>query len=276
VPYVRERFFKGGQFSGLADMREQARKWCLEVAGQRVHGTTRRLPLVVFRDEEQAKLLPYDGEPYDVPDWHDATVHPDHHIYYRYALYSAPYNTCPPGTKLEVRGDSKLVRLYKKGDLVKVHSRKPRGGRATDPDDYPPKLNAYTLRSPVYLCRKSAELGEAVGAFAERLLGGPTPWYKMRQAYKLLHLGEKYTASRLNYACQKALSVDLIDVSRLERILKEALEQETLPLFSAPSPPGRFARPGSVFAIGNNCGSKHDDDNNGSHPGDLEDQGGVQ
>ena len=39
-PYVRERFFKGGEFRGLSDMRSAARRWCLEVAGQRIHGTT--------------------------------------------------------------------------------------------------------------------------------------------------------------------------------------------------------------------------------------------
>jgi len=37
----------------------------------------------------------------------------------------------------------------------------------------------------------------------------------MRQAYKLLRMGEKYTPVRLNAACQKALSVDLMDVRRL-------------------------------------------------------------
>ena len=36
VPYVRERFFKGGQFNGLADLRQQAKQWRLEVAGQHV------------------------------------------------------------------------------------------------------------------------------------------------------------------------------------------------------------------------------------------------
>jgi len=269
VPYARERFFKGGQFNGLADMRDQARRWCLETAGQRVHGTTRRLPLVVFQEEEQAKLLPWDGQPYDVPDWHTATVHQDHHIYYRYAIYSAPSSTCPPGTELEVRGDRELVRLYKRGELMKVHPRKPRGGRSTDPDDYPPELTPYTLRSPNYLRRRGAELGESVGAFADKLLGGPTPWSKMRQAYKLLRLGEKYTSLRLNSACEKALSVDLIDVRRLERILKEALEEEAMPVI-APAPlPGRFARPGSVFAItcdGNN--GNHPDNHNGDHHGD--------
>lgn len=112
VPYVRESFFKDGQFHDLRHLREQARQWFLEVAGQRVHGTTRRLPLVVFQEEEEAKLLPYDGELYDVLDWHDAIVDQDHHIYYRYAIYSAPSSTYPPGTKLEVRGDNKLVQLY--------------------------------------------------------------------------------------------------------------------------------------------------------------------
>ena len=260
IPYTRERFFNGGQFHDLPDLRQQARHWCLEVAGQRVHGTTRRLPLVVFQEEEKACLLPWDGEPYDVPDWHTATVHPDHHIYYRYAIYSAPDSTCPPGTELEVRGDSKLVRLYRRGELVKVHPRQPRGGRSTDPDDYPPELTAYTLRSPNYLRQQSAKLGEAIGTFADKLLSGPTPWSKMRQAHKLLRLGEKYTPSRLNSACEKALAVDLIDVRRLECILVEALEEEVMPVMAAPAPPGRFARPGNVFAQAS--------DNGGNHHGD--------
>ncbi len=249
VPYVRERFFKGGQFHDLADLRVQARKWCLEVAGPRVHGTTRKLPLVVFNEEEKSALLPWDGEPYDVPDWHEVIVHPDHHIAYRYALYSAPHHTCPPGTKLEVRGDGKLVRLYRRGMLVKAHPRQPRGGRATDPQDYPPELTAYTMRCPDRLRRQGAELGESVGAFAARLLSGPLPWAKVRQAQKLLRLGERYTPARLDAACEKALSVDLIDVRRLERILIEALETETRPMeTNVPAPPGRYARPGSAFA----------------------------
>ena len=32
---------------------------------------------------------------------------------------------------------SKLVRIYHRGRLIKVHPRQDRGGRSTDPDDYP-------------------------------------------------------------------------------------------------------------------------------------------
>ena len=40
IQYVRERFFKGASFRDLEDYREQAERWCREVAGLRVHGTT--------------------------------------------------------------------------------------------------------------------------------------------------------------------------------------------------------------------------------------------
>lgn len=256
VPYVRERLFKGGQFRDLADLRAQARRWCLEVAGQRVHGTTRRLPLVVFREEEQAHLLPYGGEPYSVPHWRVATVHPDHHVAYDYALYSVPDASCPPGTKVELRADSHLVRIYRRGVAVKVHPRQPRGGRSTDAADYPQELTPYTTRSPERAKHQARLLGPAVGTFAERLLAGTYPWSKLRQAQKLLRLGERYTPARLDAACQRALEVDLLDVRRVERILVQALEAE--PRATPEAQPGgqvllfplpaRFARPGAVFA----------------------------
>jgi len=54
----------------------------------------------------------------------------------------------------------------------------------------------------------------------------------------------------------------------LERILKEALEQEAVPTIGIQLPlPGRFARPGTVFAIGND---------DGSHLGDQSNQGGKR
>ncbi len=252
VPYVRERLWKGGTFIDLADVREQAERWCREVAGTRVHGTTRKLPLVVFQDEERAHLLPYDGIPYDVPVWGQVKVHPDHHVAFRYALYSAPYDRAPIGTKLEIRADRDLVRLYRRGELIKAHPRKTKGERATDQADYPPERSVYTLRSPDYVVRKAAEIGPFVGLFAERLLSGHFPWAKLRQGQKLLRLADRYTATRLDAACERALSVELIDVTRVERMLKQALEQEPLPLSGPPPrpvvvPSARFAREGTTF-----------------------------
>lgn len=248
VSYMRERFFKGASFRDLDDCREQAERWCREVAGLRVHGTTRRLPREVFEAEEQEQLQPYDGVLYDVPLWREVTVHPDHHVSFVQSLYSAPATSCPPGTKLEARGDGSLVKLYKKGELMKVHPRQARGGRATDPDDYPQEKTAYALRAPDRVVQRACELGPSVESFARRLFDGPLPWAKLRQGQKLLSLGEKYTASRLDAACARALDYDLIDVRRLQRILLQAIERDEQPHDEPGALLGsRFARPGAAF-----------------------------
>ena len=249
VPYVRERLFKGAQFRDLSHLREEARDWCVSVAGRRTHGTTHRQPLVVFVEEERQTLRPWDGEPYEVPDWRQAKVHQDHHVSCRYALYSVPSSLCPPGQTVEVESTSKVVRIYRRGALIKVHPRQHRGGRATDPNDYPAELTRYTTRAPDQVQRQAQELGEAVDAFACRLFEGDQPWAKIRQGHKLLRLAERYTPERLDVACRRALAVDLIDVRRVERILVEALEEEATE--SQPErtpPPGRYALPGPTFA----------------------------
>ena len=248
VQYVRERFFKGGEFRDLPDVRDRAARWCRDIAGRRTHGTTRRQPLVVFLDEERESLAPWDGEPYEITHWRNVKVHPDHHVACQYALYSVPSSLCPPGQQVEIGLGSKLVRIYHRGRLIKTHVRQPKGGRATDPDDYPAELSAYTTRVPDRIKASAAELGAAVAEFAERLFDGPLPWAKVRQGHKLLRLGQRYTPERLDAACQRALEVDLIDVRRVERILVEALEQSKPPEHPPPLPPGRFARPGNAFA----------------------------
>ena len=217
-------------------------------ADPRDHGTTRRKPLLAFQDEERHALIPWDGEPYEISGWRNAKVHQDHHIQCRQALYPVPSSLCPPGQKVEIRVDSKLVRIYHRGRLIKTHVRQPKGGRATGPEDCPAGLSAYTTRAPGRIKHSAAKLGPAVAELAGRLFDGPLPWARIRQGHQLLRLGERYTAQRLDAACRRALDVDLIDVRRVERILVQALEQDAIPQLPSPIPAGRFARPGSVFS----------------------------
>ena len=245
VPYVRERFFKGGEFTGLSDMRSAARRWCLEVAGQRIHGTTRRQPLT----------LPPGGAPHarrvgrralrdDRLAHGQGASRPSHSLPVR-PLPAVPSATCPPGQKVEVRLGSKLVRIYHRGRLIKVHARI--AARSTDPDDYPAELSAYTLRAPEQIKRSAASPGRR---YAERLFDGPLPWAKLRQGHKLIRLGERYSPEPRCRMPEGSLRRPL-DVRRLERILVEALEQEATQPEPPPMPPGRFARPGAVFARAN-------------------------
>jgi len=91
VAYVRESWFDGETFTDLDDARESAAQWSRDVAGLRVHGTTRQVPREVFEATEKSAMLAPPVAPFDVPLWAEAAkVHPDHHIQVARALYSVP------------------------------------------------------------------------------------------------------------------------------------------------------------------------------------------
>src|SRR5436190_87858 len=185
VPYVRESWFDGETFTDLADARRSAEHWAREIAGARVHGTTRQVPREQFASLEKAVMLAAPTELFDVPLWVDgAKVHPDHHIQIAHALYSVP--TMYLHKKVRARADKTTVRIYFGTELIKMHPRKAPGGRSTDTGDYPVGKAAYALRSVDALVAKAKEKGVHVGTYAERIVGGPLPWTRMRQAYALL------------------------------------------------------------------------------------------
>jgi transposase len=219
VSFVRESWFDGERFTDLAHARESAAHWCCEIAGTRVHGTTRKVPREVFESLERPTMRPPPDGIYDVPIFVDkAKVHPDHHIQVAHALYSVP--TRYLRKHVRVRADRKLVKIYFGTELIKMHERQPPGGRATDPSDYPVGKSIYATRDVDALITRAKERGVHVGIYAERILGGPLPWNQMRQAYALIALCDKYGDGRVEAVCQSALAFDVVSVARIAKMVK--------------------------------------------------------
>jgi transposase len=246
VPYVRENFFKGEEFIDRDHVQREAEKWCRDIAGLRIHGTTRKRPAVVFEEEEKPHLKPLSNELFDVPVWDDCKVHPDHHIRFGQALYSLP--TAYIGKAVAVRGDSRLVRIYCNEQLIKTHPKKAKGRRSTDFADYPKEKSAYAMRDCDYYIRKGGENGEAQGKFMEALFVGDFPWARIREAQKLLRLKEHYGVLRVEAACRRALGFGLINVHRVEGMIVKVGDgsfQEAAPV---PRPlSARFERTADYF-----------------------------
>lgn len=251
VQYVRESLFRGETWIDAAHVQRAAVRWCLEVAGTRIHGTTRQRPLAVFENVERAALRPLVGERFDTPSWATCTVHGDHHIQVGRAFYSVPHPYLHK--PVDVRSDSRLVRIHFRGDLIKTHARQPPGGRSTDYGDYPDHLAPYAMRDPERVIAQARGQGTDIGRFAERLLSGTFPWARLRQSQKLLRLAHKYGHARVDAACRRALAFDVVNVHRVERIVKLDLDRQAgARADSAPQqlvllPTPRFLRPAGSF-----------------------------
>ncbi len=247
VHYVQNNFFAGESFVDLADCRVRAETWCDTTAGMRIHGTTQCRPLEAFRTEELPLLLPRPGAPFDVPTWSDPKVHRDFHVEVDKAIYSVPHHLV--GRTLRARRDSNTVKLYLKGELVKVHARKPPGGKSTDPADMPTGKEIYATRDIERLGRMAADHGPSIGVYAAAILDTPLPWTKMRQVYRLLGLVKKWGPERVELACRRALEAEAVDVNLVSRMLERAREDADAE--KRPEPiviQGRFARDPSEFA----------------------------
>jgi transposase len=248
VPFARGSFFAGESFIDLADAQRRAVEWCRVRAGLRLHGTTQARPAEVFAEEELPHLLPAPTEPYDLPLYSQPKVHRDHHVEVARALYSVPGNLI--GSRVEARADRSLVRIFHRGQLVKVHARVPPGKRSTDPADLPSDKTAYAMRDLNLLQRMAASHGEAIGAYAAALLDTPLPWTKMRQVYALLGLANKWGDERVDAACRSALEHEVVNVGLIGRMLERGTEETTLqPALPGTVIPGRFARDPGHFAI---------------------------
>jgi transposase len=251
VPYVRDSFFRGESWIDLDHVQREAIRWCLQTAGMRIHGTTRKRPFAVFENVEREQLTALTRARYDPPTWAQCKVHPDHHVNFAKALYSVP--TRYIRQQVWVRADSGLVRIYADGILIKTHPSQEPGGRATDYDDYPAELTPYALRDPQRIIRQATHLNSDIGRFMEQLLSGTLPWTKIRQAQKLLRLSKKYGEHRVASACRRALAFELINVRRVESILLKDLDQLELPIArDAPVPvipiETRFGRSARSFS----------------------------
>jgi len=65
VQYARASCFAGRTSGTLAALRAEAARWCREVAGQRVHGTTGERPFVAFQAREAAALRLLPPQPWE-------------------------------------------------------------------------------------------------------------------------------------------------------------------------------------------------------------------
>jgi hypothetical protein len=241
VQYARNDFFRGERFLSVEEARTDAVRWCRDDAGMRIHGRTRKAPLEVFEQEERLVLRPVPKEPYDRPRWSKHTVGRDHAVVVGYALYSVPFQLGP--CEPQVRSDRSTVKFYCKRRLVKTHPRQPEGGTKLDPADMPPEKAALAMRDGTPLCASAAKHGAHVGEYARQLMEGPLPWSRTRHVYRLLGLVDRYGAGLVDEACGRSLEVGVVEVIRVDRMLRKGLAMRTAALPAPASPPTRDKRP---------------------------------
>lgn len=226
MPYVRDSFWRGREWTSLQQMQQAAVAWCREVAGQRecrpLQGAS---PMSVFLAVETDALIALPGRDFVLADWSRATVGPDIHVKAGRTLYSVPWRHI--GRKVDVRSTADMVQIFDDGELIATHVRKP-FGKQTDMSHYPPERIAFAMRGPTWCRNRAAEIGPATVAVIAELLS-ENALFRLRAAQGVLGLADRHGAKRLELACAKAIAVGDPTYRTIKGILAAGLEADPPP-----------------------------------------------
>jgi transposase len=223
MPYIRDSFWRGRQFTSLPEMQAAAVEWSLQVAGQRacrpLHGAA---PAAVFAAVEAAALRPLPAREFVLAGWSTATVGPDIHAKVGRTIYSVPWRLI--GCRLDARATPTTVQLFHNGQLVATHPVKTQG-KQTDFTHYPPEKVAFRMRTPTWCRTRAGQIGPATVEVIAGLLA-VNALFRLRAAQGVLGLADKYNTARLEAACAKATAVGDPSYRTIKGILAAGAETD--------------------------------------------------
>lgn len=216
VKYVKRNFLPTRTFRDLTDLNEQARRWVMQEAGLRIHGTTHERPLDRFAIEQPLmKEIPAVAP--DLGSWHRVKLHRDCHVKFDYGLYSAPFTLV--GQKLWLRANDVAVSIFQDYRLIATHLRcRRRGDRRTVFDHLPPDAREFFRHDRAWCLEQASAIGPNCSAFIEQLLGDRIV-ERLRAAQGTLRLANTYGRVRLEAACQRALAHECPQYRTVKTIL---------------------------------------------------------
>jgi transposase len=241
VKYVKGNFLPLKTFRDLADLNAQARRWVLEEAGVRRHGTTGEAPIIRF-ELERTMLRALPGVAPDLGVWSQVSVHRDCHVQFDQAYYSVSWTLV--GKRLWLKSSDGMVTIYDEFHPVAAHGRATRAGeRRTVRDHLPPDAQAFFAHDRTWCERQARRIGPACVELITHLLADRIV-ERLRAAQNVLRLAKSYPAARLEAACARALAHGSPFYRTVKTILAGGHDlQDAAPMAASTTPhSGRFAR----------------------------------
>jgi hypothetical protein len=121
IGFVRSRFWPGRRFVDLLDLNTQAARWRDDIANNRIHEETGKVPALVFQHEEKRHLKPISDAVFDADDVETSTVTKTFRVTFDRNRYSVPWRLT--SQTVLVRADDDTVAIFLGRKQIAVHRR---------------------------------------------------------------------------------------------------------------------------------------------------------
>ena len=183
-----------------------------------------RRELFELLDKPHALSLP--EQPYEYAEWKKAKVQFNYHVSHEGHEYSVPFTLIHK--IVDIKATAKLLEVYFNGNRVCSHPRSWQApGYSTVTAHMPPSHQKYLEWTPERILHYAEKYGAAVKALIQKVMASRK---FPEQAYKaclgIIRLENKYTALRLNLACERALAYHAYSYKSVVNILEKGLEKQ--------------------------------------------------
>jgi len=221
IKYLQGNFISGRKFTDSMDMKRQLTDWMNNYSNQRIHGTTRKVPMQVFLSEEKEKLQPLPDTPFAFFNRGVRIVASNCHIHFANSYYSVP--SVFVGREVTIRWNSHLLRIIALGEQVALHTISSEVGTYVTSRSHLPDYKVYSATE--YQAKfesKFADMGEESHAYFRQLLVQKESYW-FRTARIILGLRKQYGSEAVNASLKRATYYSVTDAGTIRNILKKKL-----------------------------------------------------
>ena len=161
----------------------------------------------LFSTEELPFLAPLPATRYELAEWKQATVQFNYHISIDKCLYSVPYEYIKK--KVDVRVTDKTIKVFYNQNRIASHARLygRRGQYSTVTEHMPPKHQKYLEWNGDRFRDWAKRIGDGTFKVVDAILTSkPVEQQTYQSCMALLKMAEKYSPTRLEASCHKALA----------------------------------------------------------------------
>ena len=192
-----------------------------------------------FESLDKPALKPLPQSAYEYAEWKQAKPGIDYHIEVNKHFYSVPHRWV--GRVLDVRTTAAIVEIFSRGQRIASHPRARKRGFSTVAEHMPKAHRAHRQWSPGRFLNWAQAIGPATLEVVKRQLQHRAhPEHGYRACLGLLNLARRYSKSRLEAACERALLIHSPSYRSVNSILKQGLDRQ--PLARDEDPPSQLPR----------------------------------
>jgi len=204
MPYVRRLYeAHGREWHGWKESQNYLDKK-IELANLRIHGTTRKKPVEEFIEVELNHLKPLPAISYEKQDYAESRVRKDGHVRFQNKYYSLDEKFIDQ--EVFIIGGKTHICIYAKGKLIETHDRLTHSYQSKSTKNHHLKPWEQAMKEDSHYMKRASKLGPEVERLIMILLQQGNGFIDTRKIWGVLSLDKKYSAERINKACQDTIA----------------------------------------------------------------------